>query len=1079
MLTLTAKLSALVGRHPRAAAWLFGATLLVTALALRAPGMAKQIWNLDEASTFTMAEIVRDGGVLYRDAADNRTPLVPYLKAAIFTVVGDWNLTAVHWAVALMLGLTAVWLWRLARAAGDATTGRWGAVFFTLLSFTYLTVVDTMTAHTGWFLVFFSALGLWCVVLLLRGGTLLLGPLAGTLFGCAALAKQPGLLDFGVGVMLTALAAWHGSLSWSRALRIGGGLTAGFLAVLVLTWGYFAAHGAWDDFLRYAWNYNTKLYVPEVAPLDRLLGIRTPFQLAWRHTPFALLLGIVAAGWLLGVAFRGQGRRQTEFPLLPWLILGWTASGLASTVLSGRDFAHYSIQVLPGLSLACGWVWPRLWRARCSPLVRVTLRCMLLAVLIGLGFHAVKRSATFDTQESLSLDVTQVIRDHTRADERIFVWGYEPELYALSGRLPATRFIYAVFLTGMIPWTNIDPLRDTAYAIVPGSWDDFWADFRRSPPALIVDTRGNRGFGKYPMRQQTELWRVIQRDYVEVIDPRSAQYGYALYRRAVPLASSDTAAPAIAHDWSLQAPARVRPNETFKVFVSPPQGSTTVTLWLDGHAYRRATCPPERPGTFAFFIDAALLQGPTHTLRAVATGTVAQATPSQTITLAADAPPQRPVVGPPIQFGETAIAPYDIETGNDSAELSSSTNGHWRANAPTYLHYHRPPGLAVVAIHYRLLGASAPITAPDGIDLVVRFTGANHRVETLYRQHLDPVAPGAHAFATVRVAIPGVEPGTLSVCFSPGPMGDAAYDWVEISALQGELSPLSLNFDQHQIPPTSIEAAHGIDLVTYQNREVVFAHAPMDFTVPQVPGLAEISGEFGLLESAWTGEKKSAGAIFSIAQLRTDGAVLPLFEKRLDPARSPADRAIQHFQVTLPAAADAVLRYAIRPADPRDNGYNHTFWANLRGWKFRATIATPTGPLKSIAADAPNGLAEIGEVGMAVTFAHAPSQLEFALPAGLRRFTGDIGLIASAYTGNGTTQGARFIIEHLAPDGTRRTLLDRTLRPLTTPSDRGPQPFTVELGASSTGTLILRTAPAPGGRLDFTWCYWHDLKLNN
>ncbi|MCC6414934.1 MAG: hypothetical protein IT582_03380, partial [Opitutaceae bacterium] len=704
-----AQLPARLRRHPRTAAILFGLLLVVTALALRAPGMAKQIWNLDEASTFTMAEIVRDGGVLYRDAADNRTPLVPYLKAAIFAVVGDWNVTGAHWAVAAMLGLTAIWLWRLARAAGDATTGRWGAVFFTLLSFTYLTVMDTMTAHTGWFLVFFSALGLWGVVWLLRGGSLLLGPLAGALFGCAALAKQPGLLDFGVGVTLTALAAWHGGLSWSRAGRIIGGLTGGLLAVLVLTWGYFAAHGAWDDFLRYAWNYNTKLYVPEVAPIDRLLGIRTPFQLAWRHTPFALFFGMVAAGWLLVVAFRGQGRRQADFPLLPWLILGWTASGLASTVLSGRDFAHYSIQVLPGLSLACGWVWPRLWKMNCAPLTRVITRGVLLTVLLGLGYHAVKRSATFDTRESLSLDVAQVIRDHTRADERIFVWGYEPELYVLSHRLPATRFIYAVFLTGMIPWTNIDPLRDTSYAIVPGSWDDFWADFQRSPPALIVDTRGNRGFGKYPLRQQTELWRVIQRDYVEVIDPRSARYGYALYRRAAPLAPSDAAAPAIAQDWSLNAPARVRPDETFKVFLTPPPGSTAVTLWVDERAYRRATCPPERPGTLAFFVDPSSLPVATHTLRAVMEGKVEHATPGQTVTLAADAPPQHPVRGPAIQFGDTAIAPFDIETGNDSAELTQTTSGYWRTTTPGYLHYHRPPELAALEVRYSLMGATSTI----------------------------------------------------------------------------------------------------------------------------------------------------------------------------------------------------------------------------------------------------------------------------------------------------------------------------------------------------------------------------------
>ena len=80
--------------------FLFAFGLIAAALALRVPFLRQTVWNLDEGSTFTMAEIVRHGGVLYRDAADNRTPLVPYVKALIFTVVGDWNVRGVRIAVA-------------------------------------------------------------------------------------------------------------------------------------------------------------------------------------------------------------------------------------------------------------------------------------------------------------------------------------------------------------------------------------------------------------------------------------------------------------------------------------------------------------------------------------------------------------------------------------------------------------------------------------------------------------------------------------------------------------------------------------------------------------------------------------------------------------------------------------------------------------------------------------------------------------------------------------------------------------------------------------------------------------------
>jgi hypothetical protein len=98
---------------------LFALALIGAAYGLRAPWLTRDVWNLDEGSTFTMAEQVLHGGVIYRDAADNRSPLMPYLKAAVFAVCGDWNAHAVHVAVALMLGAGAVLLWLTARRLGD------------------------------------------------------------------------------------------------------------------------------------------------------------------------------------------------------------------------------------------------------------------------------------------------------------------------------------------------------------------------------------------------------------------------------------------------------------------------------------------------------------------------------------------------------------------------------------------------------------------------------------------------------------------------------------------------------------------------------------------------------------------------------------------------------------------------------------------------------------------------------------------------------------------------------------------------------------------------------------------------
>ena len=64
-----------------------------------------------------MAQLILAGQVPYKEAADNRTPLVPYAKALILSVVGDWNIRGAHIVVALMLGLLMIRRRRRARIA--------------------------------------------------------------------------------------------------------------------------------------------------------------------------------------------------------------------------------------------------------------------------------------------------------------------------------------------------------------------------------------------------------------------------------------------------------------------------------------------------------------------------------------------------------------------------------------------------------------------------------------------------------------------------------------------------------------------------------------------------------------------------------------------------------------------------------------------------------------------------------------------------------------------------------------------------------------------------------------------------
>ena len=139
------------------------------ALVLRWPALPREIWNLDEAHTCVLAEHVLHGEVLYRDIVDTRGPLMVYILAGVMSVAGEWNMHAQHVVVALMLGLIAVLLWRMAARLGASGPGAWAAVAFSLLNLVFLDEVDVFTANTEWFVVFFSAVAFWLLAVAWHG----------------------------------------------------------------------------------------------------------------------------------------------------------------------------------------------------------------------------------------------------------------------------------------------------------------------------------------------------------------------------------------------------------------------------------------------------------------------------------------------------------------------------------------------------------------------------------------------------------------------------------------------------------------------------------------------------------------------------------------------------------------------------------------------------------------------------------------------------------------------------------------------------------------------------------------------
>lgn len=515
---------------------LAAAGLFAVVLWLRWPGFGFSVWNVDEAIHAAAARTILDGGVLYRDAIDQRTPLSYYAVAAVFAVAGDNNLWAVRFVIALLVAATAGLLFVTGRKLGGARVGACAAAAYAMLATCLFYPGDANAANPEWFVAVFTA----AAAAVLVGGPGIANHAriywAGLLLGLAFLSKQPALLDSAAPVAFFLWLAWQRHITPAGLVRALGWLAAGWLTPVALTCAYLGARGAFGDFVYYAWTYNLAIYGAEIPRGGRVLAAVQPFAL------LAATAGALLVLWLAGAAMAIRRLLQrvpdaAEAPGNPALayLAVWTLTSLAGAASGGRDFHHYAIQFLPALALGLGLAVDgaatlagpgRPWfvRAPAALLVLVAVTQLVPATWTARGRTL---------PEDPSMRVSAYIRTHSAPEDRIFVWGFHPDIYLHSGRRPASRFLYASFLTGLVPWTNVAPGQDTAYAIVPGAMEALLRDLETRRPVFLVDCSAgpNRHWQKYPLEKFPPLNDYVRRHYRVVEGGQFVPQGFRLFQR--------------------------------------------------------------------------------------------------------------------------------------------------------------------------------------------------------------------------------------------------------------------------------------------------------------------------------------------------------------------------------------------------------------------------------------------------------------------------------------------------------------------------------------------------------------------
>ena len=499
------------------------ATILILTFLMRLPFHDVPLIR-DEGEYAYIGQRMLDGDIPYRDIFIHKPPMAFYIYLVALPIFGQTG-TSIHLFATLYIMAAILALYWMTRSIYDQKTALVSSVVFSIITFCHNGLIHQ--ASTEIFMLFPMIIGFHALVYGINKKKPFYIYLSGLLCGVAFMTKQTGLYYLIFALFAIIVFQWRRKQDRKLAPLIRNFicLLAGFLTLIGAILLHLGLNGALKDFFDQVFVFNYHYVTLRYNPGFVKTITRTLMKI-FRGDQFLWLTGIVTFGYFLI-----RDRTPANLSLAVWFILLF-----AGACSGGGFYGHYFLPVIPAISIAAGYGLTKLV-SECATsdnkLIDTGIALVVIALCIIPVFVSVapyfKISPEKLSRNMVGMNpfleakvVARYISESTTEKDSIFVIGSEPEIYFLSNRRSASKYIFFYSLT--TPYPGV--LKDQKKVV---------AEIRRNRPKYVVLVQIPTSFAISPSSELyvfKALKRLIASDYIldGVVVPKNnplAEYHFA------------------------------------------------------------------------------------------------------------------------------------------------------------------------------------------------------------------------------------------------------------------------------------------------------------------------------------------------------------------------------------------------------------------------------------------------------------------------------------------------------------------------------------------------------------------------